>query len=64
VGTGRHCLDGVASAAAYTHILSFGVSDADLIARTRKTYAGPLVVGSDLMSFDIGDTVSVTSSAK
>lgn len=31
----------------------------DLIAATRETYAGPLVVGEDLMSFEIGDTVTV-----
>jgi ribonuclease Z len=30
-----------------------------LIDQTRKTYAGPLVVGQDLMSFTIGDDVTV-----
>jgi len=31
----------------------------DLVAQTRETYAGPLEVGADLMSFEIGDTVIV-----
>jgi ribonuclease Z len=31
----------------------------DLIAETRQTYAGPLVVGEDLMSFEIGEAVRV-----
>lgn len=44
--------------AVYSHILTFGVSDDELIARTRKTYAGPLVVGTDLMSFDVTDVVT------
>jgi hypothetical protein len=31
----------------------------DLIAETRLTYSGPLEVGEDPMSFEIGDTVTV-----
>jgi ribonuclease Z len=31
----------------------------DLIAEARQSYAGPLEVGDDLMSFDIGQTVTV-----
>ncbi|MEP7030998.1 MAG: MBL fold metallo-hydrolase [Pseudolabrys sp.] len=31
----------------------------DLVAQTRETYAGPLEVGEDLTSFEIGDTVTV-----
>jgi ribonuclease Z len=31
----------------------------DLVARTRKTYAGRLEVGEDLMTIEIGDTVEV-----
>jgi hypothetical protein len=31
----------------------------DLIAETRLSYRGPLEVGEDLMSFEIGDTVTV-----
>jgi ribonuclease Z len=31
----------------------------DFIAQTPHTYAGPLVVGEDLMTSDIGETVTV-----
>lgn len=31
----------------------------DIVAETRETYSGPLEVGEDLMSFDIGDAVTV-----
>jgi ribonuclease Z len=31
----------------------------DVVAVTRESYAGPLVVGEDLMSFDIGEEVRV-----
>jgi ribonuclease Z len=44
--------------AVYSHILTFGVAADELISRTRSTYSGPLVVGTDLMAFDIGDTVT------
>jgi ribonuclease Z len=51
--------------AAYTHLV-FLASEAippatvdELIAETRKTYAGPLEVGEDLMTFKIGTSVSV-----
>ena len=47
--------------AVYSHILAIGVADDELISRTRSTYAGPLVVGTDLMSFDIGDVVTTRS---
>jgi ribonuclease Z len=47
--------------AAYTHILLFGDATADdLIPATRATYDGPLVVGEDLMQFDIGEDVQVS----
>ena len=46
--------------AVYTHILLFGdATDDDLIPATRPTYDGPLVVGEDLMQFDIGDEVLI-----
>ena len=52
--------------AAYTH-MSFLSSEKvpeptldDLVAQTRETYDGPLEVGEDLMSFEIGDKVIVT----
>jgi ribonuclease Z len=51
--------------AAFTHILQLGNAEIpaptidDIIAETRETYDGPLVVGEDLMTFEIGATVSV-----
>jgi ribonuclease Z len=51
--------------AAFTHLVFLAsqkvppASIDDLIAETRKTYDGPLVVGEDLMSFEIGETVQV-----
>jgi ribonuclease Z len=52
--------------AVYSHIARFGdastppPSDAAIVQQTRKTYSGPLVVGTDLMQFDIGDGVAVS----
>jgi ribonuclease Z len=43
--------------AVYSHIVPPNAST--LIPQTRKTYDGPLEVGEDLMSIDIGDTVVV-----
>lgn len=44
----------------YSHILLFGgVSVTDLIAQTRKTYTGPLEVGEDLMTIEVGERVEV-----
>jgi ribonuclease Z len=46
--------------AVYNHIAMMGTSAApapgiqDIVAQTRQTYRGPLVVGEDLMTFDIG----------
>jgi ribonuclease Z len=51
--------------AAFTHIVLLGSERIppptidDIVAETRQTYDGPLVVGEDLMTFDIGETVSV-----
>jgi ribonuclease Z len=51
--------------AAYTHLVFLSnetIPEAtldDLVAQTRETYAGPLEVGEDLTSFEIGDTVTV-----
>jgi hypothetical protein len=50
--------------AAYTHLLLFGeATPADMVTATRGTYDGPLVVGEDLMQFEIGDEVRVNRSA-
>ena len=43
--------------AVYSHIVPGDA--ADLIPQTRKTYTGPLEIGEDLMSFEIGDTITV-----
>ena len=51
--------------AAFTHIVLLGSERIepptidDIAAETRQSYDGPLVVGEDLMTFDIADTVSV-----
>ena len=52
--------------AVYSHLV-FLASDKvpratvnDIVAGTRETYDGPLQVGEDLMSFEIGDTVIVS----
>jgi ribonuclease Z len=51
--------------AAFTHLVMLASetigapSVEELVAATRETYDGPLEVGEDLMSFDIGDTVTV-----
>ena len=52
--------------AVYTHIALLTTDPAisaptvqDLIALTRKTYAGPVEVGEDLMTIEVGDTVEV-----
>jgi ribonuclease Z len=46
--------------AVYNHLLLFGGAGADdLIPATRAHYTGPLIVGEDLMAFDIGDAVEV-----
>jgi ribonuclease Z len=42
--------------AVYSHVLG---NSNDLIASTRKTYSGPLEVGEDLMTIEIGEKVQV-----
>lgn len=52
--------------AVYTHIGAAGGTgadapgDDDYVKQTRETYDGPLQMGEDLMSFTIGDTVTVS----
>jgi ribonuclease Z len=44
--------------AVYNHLLLFGGATADdLIPATRKQYSGPLLVGADLMQFNIGENI-------
>ena len=48
--------------AVFTHFSLFGAPEPtmdELVARTRKTYRGPLEVGEDLMAISIGDSVTV-----
>ncbi len=45
--------------AVFTHIVPSPATADDLIAPTRRTYAGPLAVGYDQMTIVIGDTVDV-----
>jgi ribonuclease Z len=51
--------------AVYTHLVMLSGPDipeaplASLVTRTRSNYDGPLIVGEDLMSFIVGDTVTV-----
>lgn len=56
--------------AVYTHLVLLsgpGIPEAplaSLITRTRSTYQGPLVIGEDLMSFSVGDEISVLRAAR
>lgn len=46
--------------AVYSHILLFGgATVADVMARTRSTYSGPVEIGEDLMIIEIGEEVRV-----
>jgi ribonuclease Z len=48
--------------AVYSHVVPFDAQE--VAAHTRKTYSGPLEVGEDLMSIDVGDKVEVHRAAK
>jgi ribonuclease Z len=48
--------------AGYSHIVPPDVPD--VVPHTRKTYSGPLEVGEDLMTIEIGETVVVHRAAK
>jgi ribonuclease Z len=45
--------------AVYSHIVFPWATEQDVIPPTRKTYAGPLELGEDLMIIRVGETVSV-----
>lgn len=46
--------------AVYSHlVLVRGVDAADLVPLTRRTYDGPVIVGEDLMTLAVGDSVAV-----
>lgn len=56
--------------AAYTHLVFLGTDKVpeatldDVLAQTRESYSGPLEIGEDLTSFEIGETVTVRHSAQ
>lgn len=47
---------------AYSHIVKmYGHNEKELLERTKVNYSGPIIIGEDLMSFSIGDSVTVSS---
>jgi ribonuclease Z len=50
--------------AVYSHICMPSATEQDLLPATRKTYAGPLQVGEDLMVIDIGETIEVRNPSR
>ena len=47
--------------AVYSHISKiYGQTEEDILKRTKANYSGPLIMGEDLMSFSINDTVSIS----
>jgi ribonuclease Z len=48
--------------AVYNHIVKpFERNEQELLGRTKANYSGPVMIGEDLMSFSIGDSVSVST---
>jgi ribonuclease Z len=45
--------------AVYSHIVLPTATEQDLIPPTRKTYAGPLELGEDLMVIAVGEKIEV-----
>jgi ribonuclease Z len=50
--------------AVYSHICMPNATEQDLLPATRKTYAGPLQLGEDLMVIDVGETIEVRKPAR
>jgi ribonuclease Z len=47
--------------AVYSHIVKlYGLTEDEIMKRTKSGYSGPLIMGEDLMTFLIGDTVIVS----
>ena len=47
--------------AVYSHISKiYGQTEEDILKRTKANYSGQVIIGEDLMSFSIGDTVSIS----
>jgi len=48
--------------AAYSHIVNlYAQKEDEILKRTKAIYTGPLILGKDLMSFSVGDSVSVNT---
>jgi ribonuclease Z len=48
--------------AAYSHIVKlYGHNEDEILKRTKANYSGPIIMGEDLMSFSIGDKVSIST---
>jgi ribonuclease Z len=48
--------------AAYSHISKlYGMTEQEILKRAKSTYSGPLIMGEDLMSFSIGEKVTVSA---
>jgi ribonuclease Z len=50
--------------AVYSHICLPNATDQELLSSTRKTYAGPLELGEDLMTIEVGEKVQVRRAAR
>jgi ribonuclease Z len=50
--------------AVYSHICLPSATDQELLLPTRKTYAGPLELGEDLMTIDVGEKIEVRRPAR
>lgn len=48
--------------AAYSHIANlYGTNEQEILRRTKENYSGPIIMGQDLMSFSISDSVIVNT---
>ena len=48
--------------AAYSHIAKlYGRNEQEILKRTKENYSGPIIMGQDLMSFSISDSVVVNT---
>lgn len=50
--------------AAFTHVVSYGIERKEIVERTKAGYSGELVMGEDLMRFEIADEVTVVPPAR
>ncbi|MEO7659196.1 MAG: MBL fold metallo-hydrolase, partial [Pyrinomonadaceae bacterium] len=50
--------------AVYSHVVLPAATEQDLIPPTRKTYSGPLELGEDLMTIEVGDKIEIRRPAK